>query len=101
MKREIHFDVDRHGDRRAIFGRGLELPLARRFHRFFVESHSELADDTDIARAAVRTHDERKQHRSLMLGATGLFGEVRLRFVDRYRSCDAATYFEYAATVAA
>ena len=54
---EIDFDGDLHAHGMAVAHGGFELPVLDGFDSLFIESHSQAAQDVDIARTAVGSDD--------------------------------------------
>ena len=57
---EIDFHRNLNGHRMAIFHSGLKFPILNGFDGFFVESHSQATEHSDIAGTPVRADDQRR-----------------------------------------
>src|SRR5512146_87442 len=88
---EIHLHVDLHRDRDAVLARRLEPPFADRLDGLLIQPHAECPLNADVARAAVRPHDQPHNHRALVLGLARLLGKFGIGGVKCARRRHPAT----------
>src|SRR5271169_2668890 len=82
VKPEVDLDADLHGDRLAVLLGGIEFPAAHGFDGFLIETHSQGAPHTDLARAAICADDYPQNHRPLVLGSAGRLRVVRIGIIE-------------------
>ena len=94
MKSDL--DADLYVDRLAILQCGLKTPLLDCLNRFCVESISETANHTDVARLSLFVDDQPQNAGTLSLRYTRFLGIFRVRSGHRLRRRNPAANLENA-----
>src|SRR5690348_15408076 len=82
----------------AIFRSRIELPGLHRLDGFFIQSEADAAGDFNVPRNAVSSHDQAKNHRTLIFGFASFFRILRIGRIGSLGSAYAATDTKHSAT---
>jgi len=93
---EIDFDGNLYGNRVPIFHTRLEAILFSNFDRFFIQPHTQRAENAHFSWDAVDPNDHADEARALIFCLTGFFRKFCFRRVNWARRAYAATYAKYA-----
>src|SRR5271166_1119779 len=88
---EVHFDVDHHRNRLAVFARRIELPQLDRFDGFLVQAHAQRTLHANLLRTPIRIHYQPQYDGTLVLGLARFFRVLRIGRVQRLGSAHAST----------